>query len=633
MSDLTLTRLLLESNAEEDPVKHRRRVLALASRGPRFIFTLAGVGVLALAALGYQAWKAAGARDAAGWLIVIFVPLVALAAYVFASVAFRPERPRERSLRPEDAPELFKLIAKAREIVGAPPVHKVMLTGDFDLGAINVARFGVWDLPVLAGVGGPRNYLLVGMPLLQALSVNQFSALLVHQMMRLKLMRATPAGRVVVQRNVWWRGFQTLRRRKSPTIWPLRLFAASHAPKLYALSIPLVQEMTIDADARTAALIGRPLIGEAFIAQAVASRFYRDVYLVALNAEAEQAPQPKGSVYGRIAEAASTLWTGAQGNRMLSMCLAERSGVSDPTPALAERLEVLALAPRLPATPRVSAAAVVLGERLAGFVQVLDEDWFKRHAKQWRARFDEATSGRDELMHLKIGHAGHTLGAAEFLRMAELLERFEPGVDTTALYREALSLDPDQPQACFRLGMIRLAEGDPEAIALLDRAAEQGFKVVEAANLATSFLRARGETAEAKRFDERAKARKAEENKAWAELAELSPGDRFGAASLLPHEQRRVTALIQNQDGIAAAYLVRKAHATVSNLSFYVLGLEFRSDLTVPPYRVARVIEAELQLPGRFAVIILDRTQKSLAAALRKVPGSAVGLREGDPAA
>ena len=130
------------------------------------------------------------------------------------------------------------------------------------------------------------------------------------------------------------------------------VFAASHAPALYTLSIPLVQELTANADASAAKVIGNALMADAFIGHAVAARYYRDSYLPQLDAEAELAPTPRGSVFGRIAPAMAALWASAQANRTLTTCLAERSSVTDTVPALSERLEALQVQPRMPPPPR-----------------------------------------------------------------------------------------------------------------------------------------------------------------------------------------------------------------------------------------------------------------------------------------
>lgn len=611
MLDLTLTRILTDSQAIEDPRRHRDRVLALAARGPRVVRALATVALLAVVAAAYMGWK--WHADGGGFVtFAMGILLAVFGLYLFASVTFSPERPRELEVHRAQAPGLFSMVDKAIEIVGAPAIHHVMITDGFDLNVIHVPRFGVWDLPRVGRIGGTRNYLLIGLPLLQTLSTNQFAALLVHHMMRNRLMSTTPLGRAVHERAVWWRAYQTLRRRRSPTVWPLRLFAASHATKLYALGIPLVMDLAIEADSKTAALIGKPLLGEAFAGHAVGAKFYEEEYLPRVNAQAAESPQPTASLYGQIADAALSMWQGRDAQRLLSASLTHRTDLTDTSPCLADRLAALGVAAKAPTPPSKPAAMAAFGERQASLIAHLDAAWWRQHSSQWQLRFKDAQAARDELLQLKLAEAGGRLSADEWVRLAELMERFEPTGNIEGALAAALAADGTHPVAAFKLGMRRLAVGDQAGVEMLRTAMDAGYKIAESAALAASYLRAHGQGQDARRFEEGAKAHRTAELKALEQLSNVRANDAFVAHGLKPHELRTLVSLINAHDGIAAAFLARKNHATVQHASLLILAIKFEKNPTTPPYRILRMIEAELQLPTRYQVILLDHTQAQL---------------------
>src|SRR6516225_1867399 len=85
----------------------------------------------------------------------------------------RLDPPKGRPIANSDAPELFALIDKLRRALGAPRFHHVLITEDFNAAVVQFPRLGL--------LGWYRNTLLIGLPLMKALTRQQLAAVLAHE--------------------------------------------------------------------------------------------------------------------------------------------------------------------------------------------------------------------------------------------------------------------------------------------------------------------------------------------------------------------------------------------------------------------------------------------------------------------
>jgi len=81
--------------------------------------------------------------------------------------------PTGSEIRAGQAPQLFAMIEELCGRLEAPHFHTVLVTDDFNAGVVQAPRLGVF--------GWHRNYLLIGLPLMKSLSVEQFKAVLAHE--------------------------------------------------------------------------------------------------------------------------------------------------------------------------------------------------------------------------------------------------------------------------------------------------------------------------------------------------------------------------------------------------------------------------------------------------------------------
>ena len=192
--------------------------------------------------------------------------------------------------------------------------------------------------------------------------------------------------------------------------------------------------------------------------------------------------------------------------------LGERLRWDEAHPPLAERLAALGHALTVPPSPEVSAAQTLLQPGRERFLDILDALWRKQATPDWRQAFLQARALKREKLALEDRLC--VLDAEGRLRHALLVEQLD-GARFAVPYLNKLKNDSVAGgRACLALGRIRLAAGDADAVAQVERAL---LRVPEQADesllLLHDFHRRRGDSHAArdawKRYEARETARAA----------------------------------------------------------------------------------------------------------------------------
>ena len=157
----------LDGEARRRPDAYRMKVLLLAMLGNGYLFAVVLLVFLMLAGL------VASIYWLKGWVVKLVLIVGGFLLLVLRALWIRIEPPAGRPIGAGEAPELFALIDGLREQLRAPRFHEVLVTDDFNAGVVQSPRLGIF--------GWPRNYLLVGLPLMKSLTVEQFKAVLAHE--------------------------------------------------------------------------------------------------------------------------------------------------------------------------------------------------------------------------------------------------------------------------------------------------------------------------------------------------------------------------------------------------------------------------------------------------------------------
>ena len=553
----------LEPQAREDPGRYKRKVLLLAGLGYAYIafLLLLFVGLAALVVV-------LALKGHAVLLLKLLVPIGALVWVVARSLWVRFEPPEGVALRRADAPALLQMIGEVNKTIQGPKVHAVLLNGDDNAGVVQVPRAG--------GLLWSRNYLVLGLPYLQALSADEFRAVVAHELGHLSRRHGRFGAFVYRVRATWFRLLQGFEERKSIWTGLVRRFFEWYVPYFNAYTLPLARQHEFEADEAAAHAAGKEAAASSLVAVHLAARWLNEEYWPRVFRGVVEAPSPPRSAFAPLAHELGAAKRFGNVELWYRDLLDIETDTADTHPSIAERLWHLGVEPQealraatADATPL--AAQTFLGEAEPRLIEEVDRAWSDDVEAGWRAQHAEAQQAKAELRRLE---EQESLAPEDALKRAQLTETFSGPDAALARYRELVDTESDAP-ARFAIGRLLLEQGDEEGLSWLDEAIERDPDgVLPACEIAYGFLRERGREDEAERYRERAERQVEVLNAAAEERFSVSVDDELEPPDLAEELLERIRRKVAWHEDVVAAYLVRKRAAHLDDTHpFYVLAL------------------------------------------------------------
>lgn len=394
-----------------------------------------------------------------------------------------PQARQGRRLSKREAPKLYDLVNKIRAKVSGPCIKAIYISGEFELSVRQTPRWGL--------LGGYRNTLLIGLPVLQLLSRKEVAALIGHEYEHLTGHQGTISAWIYRLRKNWSLAASTEQR----SAWGRLAWAPIRAyfPFFNAFSFMMARQSEWQADRLGARVVGKRLMADALISHELGKRFLEEQFWPNLWLQARYADRPKFPPHMFMRTAMMANFSEASGNASLSLALKTPSNFDVPLPCLNDRLMALDQRPELPPQSTHSAAQVLLGDSLPALIKEFDERWFELNAQTWashRNRLQQATRLVEELQIRSPAQ----LPAAEQYRYG--LALLDLGHRKEALPILQLAADHPQGSAQAAMAAARLLHdlGDEAAIHYLELAMRKDADMLpEAASQAADFYLARGD--------------------------------------------------------------------------------------------------------------------------------------------
>lgn len=607
----------LEAQAKRDPAGYRTRVVLMALLGNAYL----GVMLLLLAALLGAAiisvlWlKAAGVKIAA--VVGVFLWLVVKALWIKLSP------PEGTEITAQDAPQLFAMIEELRRALGSPRFHHVLVTDEFNAGVVQAPRLGLF--------GWCRNYLLIGLPLVKSLTVDQFKAVLAHEFGHLARGHGRMTNWIYAQRLRWSRLMAALEQAESAGLFLFRPFLRWYTPYFNAYSYPLARANEFEADATSARLASKRAAAEALTAVNVVSSYLDERYWPQIHRRADDLPQPAFAPFSGMGRGVASEIDERSMRDWLQQALAQKTSLDDTHPSLAERLGALDEKPSLALPAAGAAADRLLGAALERITQEFDRRWQQGVTASWEERHREVQEGRQRLAELDAKQAtGAELTLQEAYDRALLNESCAKDPDACIEQLRALhARAPDEPVLLYSLGVRLLARDDTAGEALLQRAMERGPKeIVRCCEALRNYCWRNGRKDEAGGWHQRMEERAALEQGAAKERDEVRLSDKFDRHGLDADVLASMQAQLRAIAGLRKAFLVRKRVKHMPERACYVLGYVVRGFL--PWGRKERVqqvlarIQESVSCPGETLIINVQGENYRFGRKLRWMRGSRI---------
>jgi Zn-dependent protease with chaperone function/Tfp pilus assembly protein PilF len=604
----------LEGEASRRPGLYKLRVFLLALLGYGYVLAVLGV-VLLLVGLGIYLMAETRFNTAIAKLEIF---LLVIAGLIVRALWVRLSAPEGLALERGEAPTLFAEVDRLRETLRTPRIHRVLLTPDFNASMAQVPRLGVF--------GWHRNYLSVGLPLMQVLSPAGFRSVLAHELGHLSRAHSRFGGWIYRVRRTWERLLEEFEQRQHRAQVVFKKFFEWYAPYFGACSFVLARRQEYEADRHAADASGSRAAAEALVAVSVAGEYLEREFWPSVFRRVTSQPAPVQSFHEMESAFAAGGWkTDASG--ALERALKEETDVQDTHPCLRDRLAALGEEPALPEPPTPTAAQHYLGPSLAGLTERLQSSWTEAVAPGWRERYEEAQREKERLAELEEKRRTGALDADEAFERASLTESLENEEAALPLYREALELHPEHADASFALGRLLLEREDPEGVRWIEAAIEHDSEYALAgSSLLAAFWRSRGDGERARAYTQRIEQEVEVFTEAQRERAHLQVEDRLIEHGLAAEAVSALAGQLARYPEVKAAWLTRKEVRHRPDLPVYVLGIKLGVHFRTQGFhqRYCQRLASELSFPGESFIVSLDVVPRRMARALKKVPGAEI---------
>lgn len=567
----------LETSAQQSPRRYLLAALGVVLLG----FGVLGiVMLLALLPVALFAGLVAAVVLSGGKATILFlklgklVVLLLIPAWVMIKSSLqmlftRFPRPQGRALTEAEAPELFARIRDLRQHMHGPQIHHVLLTDELNAAIVQHPRLGLF--------GWEENYLILGFPLLQAISAEEALSVVAHEYGHLSGHHSRLGGFIYRFRSAWGR-LQSLS--EQWTDWGSRLIARLfrwYAPYFNAYTFVLARQNEYVADRISAEVAGQQHAANALMRINIAAQFENDVYWPSIQRMVGEQPQPPA--------ARSQFWVQSIDQhldedarlRYLNTARLRQTDHMDTHPALSDRLQAIgvqaddaaacALVP-----PAQSAAQAWLGATLAGIQQEFDLNWQNNAAARWQEQHQHIEQSRQRLNALQ---AQTSLDTDERWEAIQLKQELHHDADVLPALNELIELLPEHVSALYCRGNLLLARKDEAGIADLERTMALDIKAtLSCCETAWDFYKdSNAELAE--QYRQRYLTRADFLQRVRTEFQTLPANATLDTHQLDADTEAKVRQLIQdNNKHIRCAYVLRRILKTDPTQHDYVIAFD-----------------------------------------------------------
>lgn len=581
----------------------RAHLTAMIVLGYSYVLVFLGIAVIATLLLLLAILSGNGALAA---IKIIWLP-AALSVLIIRALWIPAEAPVGEWVHPNRVPRLMARIDEVRAALKAPQVTQILLVPQFNASVTQLQMFGIF--------GMPRNFLLLGVPLMEALTPEQFDAVLAHEFAHLSgshPKRGLQAYRIART----WRVL--LARLEEADTWASVLFERFfkwYVPRLEALAFVSARADEFAADADASRVTSPRAMGSALAALASRASVGEHYYFPNVTARADHEAEPPSRPWREMRHALDDpRWEKAR-ESALEVAVRRKATTADTHPSLVDRLRALqqldptltdvaelrAALQRLVEPVHESAADRYLGPVGEEYLAKLDAEWVAAMQPHWAKLREERAKMRTEMDALAARDAaGETLSEEELYQYIERSLHLNGIRKSFPLLERAIAANPRDAQSRFIVGSALIEDGRPEGEALLREvmrldpaAAPRVWPLIREA----AALRGEDEGVDEADRGLEIQARKMEAQR--TEVMVMREDHVLTAPEPTPEERAGLIALVRAVDGAKRAALLRRELKTIEGATSAVIVVE-------PTFRIIGALDSRL---GRIANEAIQHTE------------------------
>ena len=626
----------VERGVGRDAVQLRRRVLWLALVG--YGGLLAGlILILLLAAVFLVPALNLHWDEAIALYIIGGVILIGGSVAVLKILWVRLKPPKGRVVTRVEAPPLFDALDELQRQLRSAPFHEVLVVPECNAAVVQHPRLGVF--------GWPRNYLLLGLPLLDGLSADEMRAVLAHEFAHLSRQHGRMGQRVYCLRRSWEKVFEQLSKPRVQGEVSLRPIYAKFLdwfwPRFNAHAFVLSRADEYEADSDAARLVGAEHAASALFWIKLAARMYDDHIIPDLWQRANTETEPPGNAFTGLRETFRAGFPAGEVGTWTEQAFNQKTTNADTHPCLTERLKAIGRFPECvaqnqfppaPAAPAVSAGETWFGDKISKVREELGPIWAEVVREAWRDRHARAAALQHRLERLDQSVPAPDVDA--LWDKARVVLELKREKEAEPLLRQILAINPKHCAANFHLGRVLLEESKPAGVTHLEAVMTEDDESVPAASqiLHAHYWRT-GQTGRIKELEARLDRYEKHLQASRTERNTVGANDPLIPHGLTPDELAELRGILEAEQELVAADLGRKELKHFPQQKLFLLCVHRPPAWhRLPNREMERALVSRLsrkvRLPGRVLVFSPRGDFRKLARRLAALPNAAVFRRE-----
>lgn len=569
----------LETKSALAPFRYKFNVGLLAGLGLLALVTLttvATIGILSLISVPFLLWRGGFHQGILlahllKAMIFLAIPLWIVVKVVLGALLVRFPIPQGVEVTKEQAPELHKAIDNIRMQLHGPKFHYVLINAELNAAVVQRPLFGV--------IGPVKNYLVIGLPLMDSMTVTDTLAVIAHEYGHLAGSHGK-FGAYIYRLRLTWSTLHALSNYwKGPAAAALRRMVDWYVPYFNAYTFVLARSHEYQADAASAQLVGKSATAQALMRVEINARNFH-LYQEETHSKVLDLPEPPSDfqlVWSTRARSPAESDT----QKWFRQSMRVEPTVSDTHPSLVQRLEAIlgedavsAMAP--PAYHfDVAASDAWLGQSASRIRDQVQALWASQISDQWGANHESNLVKKKRLQELiELPNLTQSERADRLLLQLAL----DPAQLSEA---ELLSYGVTFPESgigYFVLGAWQLKDGNEAGLSHLEKACEVNAELTKpACEKAYTYLSSH-EDPRAGGYKTRWQARDALEKDIAMESSDMSFEHALQSPDLSEADMERVVGLTRaNSAALTRAFFVRRILPADPSVKTYVLAFELKS--------------------------------------------------------
>lgn len=589
----------LEQELRENPKAYHRKVKILAWLGNLYIAF--GVVILlillVLACLSILVLKA--------FAIKIIIPVAIFLYVIVKSLWITVEKPQGISIQAKDAPELFKIIDDLSLKLNSPHFHHVLITDDFNAAVVQTPRLGLF--------GWYENYLIIGLPLMQSLSVEQLSSVLAHEFGHLSKNHAKTANWIYRQRIRWAQLYQLVELNASRIDIIFRPFFKKFVPYFASFSFPVARANEYEADKISVELTSAETVAQTLTTVNVVGCYLSEEFWPTIFKHAENMPKPTISPYLGYVNQLSEFSESHKTKQWLDQSLKLQTNLEDTHPSLMDRLAAIGQTAQLLFAEKGRTADLLLGDQLSKITTTFDHKWQNDVLSVWQQHHQHIQQQKEYLSQLNEKlEQSKELSTEERFAQVELTETVLHQPDIAfGLMKKLYEEDQENALANYIYGRFLLERKDQSGCAILERSAQLNeFYQVKVYEMLYQFYHEQEITFEAEKYQQLMSERVELEQFAMKEREEVGFKDHFIPHGLTQEALDDLLQQLRKYTGIQQVWFVQKQVQYLKHIPCYILGFSLKKGFGKVDIeaivQTAKALHENVIFPGETFLLCFD---------------------------